>query len=190
MGGIQVRTPVWLLLCASLYMKTSSSILLLWEKENIAWYSTNWIFNCYYLLHLFHPALHYLFRFFNLLCSFLFVQFCFILVYLICPDLVLSDLIYNSFFCSGHYVNLSILSSSALFLIWSVPFCSALFYSIPFVLFFSICIFSVMAGHFVQGHVDCTGDIVEKFSEGDSMWFKVSMNNFMSSDVTDTSVLY
>jgi riboflavin synthase alpha subunit len=42
----------------------------------------------------------------------------------------------------------------------------------------------------VQGHVDCTGDIVEKFSEGDSMWFKVSMNNFMSSNITDTSVRY
>jgi riboflavin synthase alpha subunit len=39
------------------------------------------------------------------------------------------------------------------------------------VLFCSI--LSFLAGHFVQGHVDCTGDIVEKYSEGDSMWFKV-----------------
>jgi len=31
------------------------------------------------------------------------------------------------------------------------------------------------SGHFVQGHVDCTGDIIEKFMEGDSMWFKIQV---------------
>lgn len=27
----------------------------------------------------------------------------------------------------------------------------------------------------MQGHVDCTGSIIEKFSEGDSLWFKVGV---------------
>lgn len=30
-----------------------------------------------------------------------------------------------------------------------------------------------MGGHFVQGHVDGTGEIVEKYVEGDSLWVKV-----------------
>jgi riboflavin synthase len=29
------------------------------------------------------------------------------------------------------------------------------------------------SGHFVQGHVDCTGEIVQKWKEGDSLWVKV-----------------
>jgi len=31
------------------------------------------------------------------------------------------------------------------------------------------------SGHFVQGHVDCTGDIVEKWREGESLWVKVKV---------------
>lgn len=30
------------------------------------------------------------------------------------------------------------------------------------------------SGHFVQGHVDCTGTIIEKWLEGDSLWVRVS----------------
>ena len=29
------------------------------------------------------------------------------------------------------------------------------------------------SGHFVQGHVDCTGEIINKWKEGDSLWVKV-----------------
>jgi riboflavin synthase len=29
------------------------------------------------------------------------------------------------------------------------------------------------SGHFVQGHVDCTATILEKWKEGDSLWVKV-----------------
>jgi riboflavin synthase len=32
---------------------------------------------------------------------------------------------------------------------------------------------SLMGGHFVQGHVDGTGEIVSKEPEGDSLWVKV-----------------
>lgn len=32
---------------------------------------------------------------------------------------------------------------------------------------------SRMGGHFVQGHVDGTGEIVSKIPEGDSLWVKV-----------------
>ncbi|XP_027347122.1 riboflavin synthase isoform X1 [Abrus precatorius] len=32
---------------------------------------------------------------------------------------------------------------------------------------------SRMGGHFVQGHVDCTGEIVSMVPEGDSLWVKV-----------------
>jgi riboflavin synthase len=31
------------------------------------------------------------------------------------------------------------------------------------------------SGHFVQGHVDCTGEIVEKWREGESLWVKVKV---------------
>lgn len=31
------------------------------------------------------------------------------------------------------------------------------------------------SGHFVQGHVDCTGEIVEKWREGDSLWVRVKV---------------
>ena len=31
------------------------------------------------------------------------------------------------------------------------------------------------SGHFVQGHVDCTGPITEKYFEGDSLWIKVQV---------------
>ena len=31
------------------------------------------------------------------------------------------------------------------------------------------------SGHFVQGHVDCTGEIIEKYQELDSLWFKVKL---------------
>jgi riboflavin synthase len=31
------------------------------------------------------------------------------------------------------------------------------------------------SGHFVQGHVDCTGKIIEKFFEKDSLWIRVSI---------------
>ncbi|XP_073146805.1 riboflavin synthase-like [Henckelia pumila] len=34
-----------------------------------------------------------------------------------------------------------------------------------------------MGGHFVQGHVDGTGEIVEKVAEGDSLWVKVKVTN-------------
>lgn len=36
---------------------------------------------------------------------------------------------------------------------------------------------SRMGGHFVQGHVDGTGEIVEKVAEGDSLWVKVKVTN-------------
>ena len=29
------------------------------------------------------------------------------------------------------------------------------------------------SGHFVQGHVDCTGEIIEKWREMESLWVKV-----------------
>lgn len=35
---------------------------------------------------------------------------------------------------------------------------------------------SRMGGHFVQGHVDGTGEIVEKEAEGDSLWVKVKVD--------------
>ena len=31
------------------------------------------------------------------------------------------------------------------------------------------------SGHFVQGHVDCTGEIMEKWREGESLWVKVKV---------------
>ena len=31
------------------------------------------------------------------------------------------------------------------------------------------------SGHFVQGHVDCTGEIINKWKEGDSLWIKVQV---------------
>ena len=31
------------------------------------------------------------------------------------------------------------------------------------------------SGHFVQGHVDCTGEIIKKWKEGDSLWVKVQV---------------
>ena len=31
------------------------------------------------------------------------------------------------------------------------------------------------SGHFVQGHVDCTGEIIKKWKEGDSLWVKVKV---------------
>jgi len=31
------------------------------------------------------------------------------------------------------------------------------------------------SGHFVQGHVDCTGKIVDKWKENDSLWIKVNL---------------
>jgi len=31
------------------------------------------------------------------------------------------------------------------------------------------------SGHFVQGHVDCTGKILQKWREGDSLWVKVQV---------------
>jgi riboflavin synthase len=31
------------------------------------------------------------------------------------------------------------------------------------------------SGHFVQGHVDCTGEIIDKWKDGDSLWVKVSV---------------
>ena len=31
------------------------------------------------------------------------------------------------------------------------------------------------SGHFVQGHVDCTGSIVDKWKENDSLWVKVKL---------------
>ena len=31
------------------------------------------------------------------------------------------------------------------------------------------------SGHFVQGHVDCTGEIIKKWKEGDSLWIKVKV---------------
>ena len=31
------------------------------------------------------------------------------------------------------------------------------------------------SGHFVQGHVDCTAEIIEKYFEGDSLWIKVQL---------------
>jgi riboflavin synthase len=31
------------------------------------------------------------------------------------------------------------------------------------------------SGHFVQGHVDCTGEIINKWKEGDSLWVKVQV---------------
>ena len=31
------------------------------------------------------------------------------------------------------------------------------------------------SGHFVQGHVDCTGSIVDKWKENDSLWIKVKL---------------
>lgn len=31
------------------------------------------------------------------------------------------------------------------------------------------------SGHFVQGHVDCTGEIIRKWKEGDSLWVKVKV---------------
>lgn len=58
---------------------------------------------------------------------------------------------------------------------------------------FNITIFSIrhFKGHFVQGHVDCTGDIVEKFKEGDSLWFKVLLPpvplSFLSTFVCEES---
>lgn len=36
---------------------------------------------------------------------------------------------------------------------------------------------SRMGGHFVQGHIDGTGEIVEKVAEGDSLWVKVKVTN-------------
>lgn len=52
-------------------------------------------------------------------------------------------------------------------------------HSLLLVTVFIIYLFIVLlAGHFVQGHVDCTGDIIEKFQEGDSLWFKVSYNDY------------
>ncbi|EEF44438.1 riboflavin synthase [Ricinus communis] len=36
---------------------------------------------------------------------------------------------------------------------------------------------SRMGGHFVQGHVDGTGEIVEKEIEGDSLWIKVKVDS-------------
>ncbi|GMY10096.1 Riboflavin synthase [Fagus crenata] len=33
-----------------------------------------------------------------------------------------------------------------------------------------------MGGHFVQGHVDGTGEIVSKEPEGDSLWVKVAVD--------------
>jgi riboflavin synthase len=35
------------------------------------------------------------------------------------------------------------------------------------------------SGHFVQGHVDCTGEIIEKWREGDSLWVKVRVPHDM-----------
>ena len=35
------------------------------------------------------------------------------------------------------------------------------------------------SGHFVQGHVDCTGTIMDKWKEGDSLWIKVKVNSDM-----------
>ena len=32
------------------------------------------------------------------------------------------------------------------------------------------------SGHFVQGHVDGTGTITERFTEDDSMWYKISVD--------------
>ncbi|CAN0915038.1 Riboflavin synthase [Linum grandiflorum] len=34
-----------------------------------------------------------------------------------------------------------------------------------------------MGGHFVQGHVDCTGEILSKEKEGDSLWIKVRVED-------------
>lgn len=31
------------------------------------------------------------------------------------------------------------------------------------------------SGHFVQGHVDCTGKVLKKWIEGDSLWFKIKV---------------
>lgn len=31
------------------------------------------------------------------------------------------------------------------------------------------------SGHFVQGHVDCTAKIIEKWQEGDSLWIKMQV---------------
>ncbi|CAN1123750.1 Riboflavin synthase [Linum perenne] len=36
---------------------------------------------------------------------------------------------------------------------------------------------SRMGGHFVQGHVDCTGEIVSKEKEGDSLWIKIKVGD-------------
>ena len=33
------------------------------------------------------------------------------------------------------------------------------------------------SGHFVQGHVDCTGKILNKWKEGDSLWIKVKVDS-------------
>ena len=33
------------------------------------------------------------------------------------------------------------------------------------------------SGHFVQGHVDGTGTITERFTEDDSMWYKISVDD-------------
>jgi riboflavin synthase len=33
------------------------------------------------------------------------------------------------------------------------------------------------SGHFVQGHVDGTGTILERFTEDDSMWYKISVDD-------------
>jgi riboflavin synthase len=33
------------------------------------------------------------------------------------------------------------------------------------------------SGHFVQGHVDGTGTVTERFTEDDSMWYKISVDD-------------
>lgn len=33
------------------------------------------------------------------------------------------------------------------------------------------------SGHIVEGHVDCTGEIIEKYPEGDSLWIRIKCDN-------------